>query len=947
MLKLRPFQIRTKLVLPVTVLLAAISLFIYVYFPSKLREEITFGLIDKTNVIVDMTAMSIGPALDRRDKIHVEDALQIIKANKDLVYIVLIDRGGDVFSAFNFELAKEVEELFAAGENRISEDGSLYLIQAPIISEDRKIGILYMGVSLEGINKEIERIQLKFALVSIVIFLEGLILVLSISMVVTVPLGKIVVTAEKISGGDLSCRAEISTEDEVGRLASSFNRMVDNLEAAQYELASVNQNLEKMVFERTKELRLEIDVRKHAQHELKTREAILEAVSNASEQFLRTKNLYLSFKDVIQRFIEVTEVCKISVYENNHPAQNAVLYMESVSNVKCGSQHSSVRKLDWRNEAFKLWESSLGKGEVITLDKDEGISSELKANMFGGEVVSFLSIPIFVGSNWWGFINFEDCDLDRHWSGGEIDALRAGVSVLGAAIFRQRSEEKLTESEMKYRTIFEDSRDALYISSPNGEFMDVNQSALELFGYTREEMIGMDSVKCFVSPEDKYDFQSVIEQTGSVRDYEMQMKRKDGTIMNCLVTSSMRRVQKGGVFGHQGMIRDITKYRELEEQVRQMQKMEAVGRLAGGIAHDFNNIMMAILGNVDLAIGYTEPDTKVEKRLQIVLRSAERAAELTAQLLAFGRRRIEKPRPVNINNVVDEVVMLISRTVDKGYDFQVNTAPDLWTAMADTGQMTQVLMNLIVNSCDSMVDGGQIRIATENIKVTSREVKMRMDARPGKYVRLSVSDDGAGIKLEDLPRIFEPFFTTKEQGKGTGLGLAMVYGIVKAHKGWISVDSIEKAGTVVSVYLPKVDIEVSDEPSAITDEITGGSETILLVDDEERLRELGKHMLERLGYEVLTAPDGTSALQILDIYKKKIDLIILDISLPRKSGRKVLAEILDLDPDQKVIIATGFRGEGSEGELLKIGAKGLIEKPYRMHQLFKVVRSVLEQTDQV
>jgi len=948
LLNLKPFQIRTKLVLPTTALLAVISLGIYLYFPSIMRDEIMSGLIDKTNVIADMSAISIGTALDQQDKAQVENALQIIKANKDLVYFVLIDREGDVFTAFNLELAKEVEELFAAGESKISEDGSLYLIQTSVLANDREVGILYLGVSLESIHKDIKRTQRRFALLSIVIFLEGLILVLGISMVVTVPLGKIVVAAERISSGDLSSRADVSTQDEVGRLASSFNTMVDVLETTQDELESVNQNLEKIVSERTRELRQEIEVRKHAQKELKTRETILQAVSNASEQFLQSKRFRVSFEDVIKKFREVTDVCEINLYKNIAETQIAGLHLISISDkAKCKNRHNSLGEIDWKNGEFKHWESAFRKGEVISTKKGDRNSGELLEKVFGKEIASILSIPVFVGSDWWGIINFIDCQSNRSWSGGKIDALRAGVSVLGAAIFRQRSEEELLESEIRYGTLFEDSRDAVYISTPDGKFLDVNQSTLELFGYSREEMIGMDSAQCYVSQEDNNDFQSVIEKSGAVRDYEIQMLKNDGTSMDCLVTSSMRRVQKGGVFGHQGMIRNITRYKELEEQVRQMQKMEAVGRLAGGIAHDFNNIIMAIMGNVDLAISYAGSDSKIEKRLQIVQQSAERASELTAQLLAFGRRRIEKPQPVNINNVVDEVVMLIRRTVDKVYSFQVNSEPNLWTSMVDSGQMTQVLMNLLVNSCDALIDGGQIQINTENIEVSPEDITMRMDAQPGNYVRLSVCDEGSGITPEDIPRIFEPFFTTKEQGKGTGLGLAMVYGIVKAHNGWVSVDSNPKAGTNVSVYLPKVDIEANIEPSVDAHEIPGGNETILVVDDEETLRELGQHMLERLGYQVLTAADGISALQILDIYRKEIDLIILDISMPIMSGRKVLTEILKHNPAQKVIIATGFRGDGPEGQLLKMGARGFIEKPYRMHELLKTIRVVLEQSESV
>lgn len=423
---------------------------------------------------------------------------------------------------------------------------------------------------------------------------------------------------------------------------------------------------------------------------------------------------------------------------------------------------------------------------------------------------------------------------------------------------------------------------------------------------------------------------------------EFDYRTRSGDLRQLEMHGSPRRRGDGELIGGVVMLFDLTEYKKLETHLRHAQKMEAIGTLAGGIAHDFNNLLTGILGNVELAMLQISKSDPILDNLQNMQKSAERAAELTSQLLAFGRQRMEQPKPANLNSAVDEAVNFIKHTIDKRIVIETRKDANLWVVRADLGQMNQVLLNLIYNAADSMPDGGKILVKTSNIVIDNKYCSIHADARAGDFVKIEIQDSGCGIAAEALARIFEPFYTTKAVGKGSGLGLAMVYGIIKGHEGWIQAYSEVGKGTNFKIYLPRVQEELEIPEKTEPVEIRGGVETVLLVDDEDVVRSMGSTMLERFGYKVIPAEDGVQALEIYKRDKDRIALVILDVTMPKKTGRDTLIDLLAFDPEIEVIISSGFDRSGPVEELLELGAKGFVQKPYKISEMLGAVRGVLD-----
>ncbi|MEA3358182.1 MAG: PAS domain S-box protein [Thermodesulfobacteriota bacterium] len=508
----------------------------------------------------------------------------------------------------------------------------------------------------------------------------------------------------------------------------------------------------------------------------------------------------------------------------------------------------------------------------------------------------------------------------------------------------------LFESEGKYRTLFEDSIDAIFITKREGEFIDANPSFLKLFGYNLEEITKISVRDFYANPDDRGRYKKEIEKNGSVTGFSVKLVKKDGEEIDCLITASVRRDDNGAVIGYQGVIRDITEKKRAEEEKEQLesqllhaQKMEAIGTLSGGIAHDFNNILQAISGYTQILMMGKEPDNPDYKKLKAIEKSAFRASDLTSQLLIFSRKVETKLRPVDLNQELMQVAEMLGHTIPKMIAIELNLGKDIEIINADKTQIEQIIMNLAINARDAMPDGGKVIFETMNVSIDEGYMNTHLGAVPGNYVLLSVSDTGHGIDKESVEHIFEPFYTTKERGKGTGLGLAMVYGIVKSHNGYIMCYSEEGEGTTFKIYFPVMEIETGglQHKERIMD-IKGGNETILIVDDEENLREIGMEMLTKVGYTTLTAPDGEGALKIYRKRKDEIDLIIMDLIMPGMGGKKCLEKILKIDPNTRVIISSGYSSNGHTKEIFKAGAKGFINKPYDINQMLRVVREILD-----
>ncbi|MEP6600667.1 MAG: response regulator [Nitrospirota bacterium] len=396
---------------------------------------------------------------------------------------------------------------------------------------------------------------------------------------------------------------------------------------------------------------------------------------------------------------------------------------------------------------------------------------------------------------------------------------------------------------------------------------------------------------------------------------------------------------------------EIAERTRLEQQLLQSQKMEALGQLAGGIAHDFNNLLTVIMGNLSLARIQSGHDAKTAALLQAAEQGAHRASDLTRQLLAVGRRTFNLPKAFDLHEVVTEVVQILKRTIDPRIVIDTPAPQVVWLVHADSGQMFQALMNLCVNARDAMPDGGRLQITLENVTRNVHD-NPAVGASPGCFIRLSISDNGMGMEPDTCRRIFEPFFTTKEVGKGLGLGLAMVYGIVTQNKGTITVDSQLNQGSCFTIELPrhienKADAAVAAELVVVENyepsSREGTGETVLVVEDEEQIRNLARRVLEQLGYVVLEAVDGVHGLTVYQEEQQRIAAVILDLTMPKKSGLEVLATLRRLNPAVRVILSSGYSAAAQKLDLPRLGVMAFLQKPYVPNELARTLRNVLDQ----
>ncbi len=423
-------------------------------------------------------------------------------------------------------------------------------------------------------------------------------------------------------------------------------------------------------------------------------------------------------------------------------------------------------------------------------------------------------------------------------------------------------------------------------------------------------------------------------------EWEMSKPRR----MTLAVYTAPVRASHGNVFARLWMFRDLSKQRLLEAELLQAQKMEAVGRLAGGVAHDFNNLLTSILGNLSIAEMELKPGGDAGAFIALAQQAAKRASELVTQLLGFSRRNPLNLKRSDANAIIREVEGLLKHTVDPRVVIQTDLEASPWTVAVDTTQLQQVLMNMCVNAVDAMPKGGRLSLMTRNLTVGKEDVVQYAGARAGDYIRISVADEGNGMTGEVMSHLFEPFFTTTERGKGTGLGLAMSYGIVKQHGGWVSCQSELNRGTTFHIYLPRAGEAVEAKAAtAVSGPVSGGHEKILVVDDEAAVRTLILMVLRRYGYQLLSAGDGEEAVNMFTEKKNEIDLVFLDMTMPKLSGRDTFKKLREIKPGLKVVISSGYPIDLEVfAEEMGMPAQGFVQKPYEAAELARTVREVLD-----
>jgi len=534
-----------------------------------------------------------------------------------------------------------------------------------------------------------------------------------------------------------------------------------------------------------------------------------------------------------------------------------------------------------------------------------------------------------------------------------VSLVKAVASQLGSVVKRRKIEEDLREGEERFKATFEQAAVGIAHVRPDGKWLMVNQRLCDIVGYTKEELYKL-TFQDITHPDDLETDLEYLQKmlAGKINIYSMEKRyfHKDGSIVWINLTVSLVHGPDNAPKYFISVIEDISRRKQAEEekkkveaQLRHMQKMEAVGQLAGGIAHDFNNMLTAIIGNATLLQMKISEDVKLRHYTDEIVASSERAANLTRGLLAFSRKQMLDVKPVPLNSIIKGVEKLISRLIGEDIELKVLSAKKDIIVRADAGQIEQVIMNLATNARDAMPNGGDLTIITEVINLDNEFVKAHGYGKPGAYALLSVSDTGMGMDEDVKQKIFEPFFTTKELGKGTGLGLSIVYGIIKQHEGYINVYSEPNKGTTFRIYLPVIEIGIgAAELTKKAVEPERGTETVLLAEDEANVRRFVKTVLEEFGYTVIEAVDGEDAINKFQQNKEKIHLIILDVIMPRKSGREAYESIVSSAPDARFLFTSGYNEDIIHKKGILEEGLDFISKPFVPTGFLRKVRAVLD-----
>jgi two-component system cell cycle sensor histidine kinase/response regulator CckA len=532
-----------------------------------------------------------------------------------------------------------------------------------------------------------------------------------------------------------------------------------------------------------------------------------------------------------------------------------------------------------------------------------------------------------------------------------VTPIRLGDHWLFGAFVRDLTEEKRAEqalrrSEASYRGLVEHAAYGIYRATADGKFLMVNPALFTMLGFpSASDLLNIDvSGDVYVDPAARARILARCEQFGSAIE-EVAWRRRDGSVITVRLNGRPVRAPDGAIECFEFIVDDVTEQRALEERLRQTQKMEAVGRLAGGIAHDFNNLLTAILGSVDFlrrALGPEHPEHAETEEIQ---KAAVRAADLTRQLLAFSRQQVLAPKVLDVDALVTNLEKMLRRLIGEDVELRFVAKASRAAVLADPGQLEQVIVNLVVNARDAMPRGGKLTIETATVDLDAGYAWEHGTVEPGRYVMLAVSDTGVGIDRAAQARLFEPFFTTKEFGKGTGLGLATVYGIVKQSGGYIWVYSEPGQGATFKVYLPRV--EPAGEPVAAPQppaRALGGTETILLAEDEAAVRNLARRVLEKHGYKLLLAATGRDGVQVAEQHAGPIDLLVTDVVMPEMGGRELAQRLTALQPGLKVLFLSGYTDDAIVHHGVLDAGVAFLQKPFKPDDLVQKIRAVLDGT---
>jgi len=603
---------------------------------------------------------------------------------------------------------------------------------------------------------------------------------------------------------------------------------------------------------------------------------------------------------------------------------------------------------------FPWWMNILEAGENIRVNNVAELPPEARAEkeiLKAQNIKSVLVVPFLLDNRLAGFMGFDNVASERAWGEKELLPLRTLAEIIGTAITRKRAGEALQESEERLRLQIERMPIALILWDRDFKAVTWNPAAESIFGYSSEEAMGRYPYGMIVPG----DVQPVVDEVwarlleGDITAQSVnENTTKDGQSIICSWTNTPLRSHDGSIIGVLSMVQDITERKRAEEErehlqakLIQAQKMESIGTLAGGIAHNFNNILIGVQGRTSMMMMDKDPSHPDYEHLKGIEEYVKNAVELTGELLGFARGGKYEARPTDLNALIQNENRMFGRT-KREIRIHGKYYEDLWNVEVDQGQLRQALLNLYVNAWQAMPDGGDLYIQTENVTLDA-EYCRPFAVAPGRYVKVSVNDTGVGMDAATREKIFDPFFTTKEMAHGSGLGLASVYGIIKNHGGLIDVTGEKGEGTTFNIYLPaseKPAVKESTRPKR--HEIQFGKGTVLLVDDEDMILEVGQAMLETLGYRVLIADSGQMALDLYENQRGEIDLVILDMVMPGMGGRETFERMKTLGVDAPILLSSGYSVNGQAKDILDRGCNGFIQKPFAIKELSRKLREVLD-----
>lgn len=570
------------------------------------------------------------------------------------------------------------------------------------------------------------------------------------------------------------------------------------------------------------------------------------------------------------------------------------------------------------------------------------------------KIQSMLLCPLYIDKNLLGFVGVDTLRKPRVWHEEDVYLLNYAADIFSGAINRKRAVESGKQIEQKLRSLFSRSEDVVFIANSNRKFIEINPAGIDLFGYDSiKEILKIDiKNQLFSNPNDYDNFWSELCQSEHLKDYELKLKRKDGTELTVLISSIVLKDDDGNFQVQEGIIRDITDKKNLENQLFQSQKMESIGMLAGGIAHDFNNILTAMNGYADLVLMDLPKDNPNYKRVGNIKKGGKQAENLVKQLLAFSRKQFIETKVCNINEIIKELESILHKVIKEDILLKMDLHRGLNNIKVDPVQIQQILVNLIANAgqaikqMDDSKNENTITLSTKEVLVDKQFMIKYPGINLGKYIRIEVKDTGIGMDKETLDKIFEPFFTTKKEGEGTGLGLATVYGIVKQNDAAIYVESIPQKGTSFIIFWPITKEKQSDNKNVDTQfEFKQRCETILFVEDDLNVRQLAADALISFGYEVYEAENGKHALEIIEKNKliDKIDLMISDMVMPIMGGEELSRQIKKMNPNVKIILSSGYtNSQMFTDDNNKDNNIYFLSKPYTIPKLENKIRSVLQ-----